>query len=125
MVGDDRGRGLVHPQAAVLLGNIDGSEAQIRRLTQQPEQHAGLLGVDVLGGRENLVAGKLGCGGCHLQLFFVEVFRGEDLGGRAGVDKKAAALGGDDRRNGCRRHGISPTVWKHYANPEQASNCRR
>ncbi len=83
MVGDDRGRGLVHPQAAVLLGNIDGSEPQIRRLAQQSDQHPGLLGVDVLGGRENLVAGKLGYGCRHLPLFFVEVFRGEDLGGGA------------------------------------------
>ncbi len=53
---------------------------------------------------QDLVAGKLGRRGGHLALLFVQVFGGEDLGGRACLEKKAAALGGNDGRNGCRGH---------------------
>ncbi len=72
---------------------------------------------------QNLVAGKLGRGCGHLPLFLVQVLRGEDLGGRTCLDKKASALGGQNReKQSSWTWGSSPTVWKHYANPTQLGN---
>ncbi len=119
MVRDDCGGDLVHPKSAILLGNIDRSEPKIRGLAQESGQHAGLLGIDIIGGWQNFVAGKLGHRRRHLSLFFVQVLRGEDFRGRAGLDKKASALGGNDGRNCCRRHlgslqlyGNITLIWK-------------
>ncbi len=80
MVRDDCGGNLVHPESAVLLGNIDRGEPQFRSLAQQSGQHTGLLGIDVCRSGKNLVASKLGDRCCHLPLFLVQVFGREDLG---------------------------------------------
>ncbi len=74
-------------------------------LAQQSRQHPRLLGLDVRGGGQDLVAGKLGRGGRDLALLFVQVLRSEDLGWAAGLKQKASALGGHNRRNSRRGHG--------------------
>ena len=91
VVRDERGADLVHPHAAVLLRNVDRREPQSAALRSSASQHAGFLGFDAVRGGQNLLAGKLGRGGGNLPLLFVQVLRGEDLGGRAGLNKETAA----------------------------------
>ncbi len=71
MVGDERGRNLVHAHAAVLLGNIDRGEAQFTGLAHQALQDARLLGFDGCRVRQNLFAGKLRGGRGNLALLLV------------------------------------------------------
>ncbi len=79
VVGDQRGAHLVHPHAAVLLGNVDRGESQLGGLAQQRLHRARLFGLDGRRAGQNLFARKLLRSGRDLALLFVQVFGGEDF----------------------------------------------
>ena len=94
VIADQRGTDLVHPQAAVLLGNVGRSESKFRGLAQQRLHDAGLFGLDRRRAGQNLFARKPGRGGRDLALLLVQIFGSENLFRRAGFEQKTAAGGG-------------------------------
>ena len=91
MVGDDRGGDLVHGQAAVLLGYVDGHQAEIAGFFQQGAGDVEMLGFNLFGFGKHLVANKIRGGARDLALLFAEVFRGHDLVRRALLNEEASA----------------------------------
>ena len=94
VVGDDGGGHLVHLEAAVLLGDVDGGEAEVGGLLDEAAGDGEVLGLDLVGRGDDLVGGEVGGGLGDLALLFGEVFGEEAVGGGGVGDEEAAA--GDD-----------------------------
>jgi len=91
VVGNERGGDLVHPHAAVFLGNIHASKAQLAGLAHQSSQNTRLFSLDGRRVGQNLVAGKLRRSRGNLPLFLVQILRGKNFVGSAGFKQEAAA----------------------------------
>ena len=97
-VGDDRRGDLVHGEAAVFFGDVDGHEAEFAGLAEESASDGEVLGFDVCGGRDDFVSGKLVGGVGDLALLVGEVFRSEDVCGAQVVKEEAASA---DFGSGC------------------------
>ena len=109
--GDDRGGYFVHLEAAVLLGNIDGGQAEARGFFEKTARHGEVFGFDLVGRRHDLVDGEVRCGLGDLLVLVGEVFGEEAIGGGGVGDEEAAAwnpfLFGRDWRSHC-GHDVTP-----------------
>ena len=120
VVGDDGGGDLVHLQAAVLLGNVDGGKAKLGGLLEEAASDGKVLGLDLIGDGNDLVGGKLGRGLGDLALLFGEVFREEavlrrGVGDEEGAAGKNSLVGGVRRDGRCGHHQAPSTGQQLYS----------
>ncbi len=91
VVGDDGGGHLVHLEAAVLFGDVDGGEAEVGGLLDEAAGDGEVLGLDLVGGGDDLVEGEVGGGLGDLAVLLGEVLGEEAVRGRGVGDEEAAA----------------------------------
>ncbi len=90
--GDERAGDLVHLQAAVLFGDVDGHEAEVAGFAEQGAGDGEVLGFDLGGRRQHFVGSEFHRGFGDLAVFVGEVLGRENILRVAFFDEEAAAF---------------------------------
>ena len=118
VIRNDRGRDLVHLQAAVSFGDLNRAETELAGFLQQLAGDREVFVLHLLDVGDDLVDGELFRRLADHLVLLGEIFRSEDLVGPALFEQKAAA--GDFSLGYCRdcRHHLSLRIRFHHRRTE-------